>query len=400
MAVYQFIHIEAYSLVTPKKAKAGAHSVSTIVAEAARTPGSCDHVSNPLPPSILYGEPLGGLEAVCRDWAQSVKDGAGKRLRKDAHCLLAGVISAPRDMENSAWNKLRSDSIKWLVAKYGDRLRTVVEHKDESCPHVHFFVVPRLGEPFNNIHDGKLAAASFSGTSKKSKIIAYKDAMRTFQSAFSEDVGLPNGMLKLGPRRRRLSRAEWHREKEQARNIAIGVEQIKREGVRIHQELDRAKRNGFIQGQTEAALEYGMRNPFARFLGFWKNLSLQSAALQNALQVAEAHATHWEAAARAVSAKLKISNGMLGKIKPKYLLLEQRCQALSSQLLKVNQERDSLKHQNELSQKENWRLRKMVEQSELKLDLLTYKAEEDSDISATIAEVLRAREQDFVEFGM
>lgn len=397
--MYQFIHIEAYSLLTPKKAKAGAHSVSTIVAEAARAPGSCDHVSNPLPPSILYGEPLGGLEAVCRNWAQSVKDGAGKRLRKDAHCLLAGVISAPRDMESSAWNKLRSDSMKWLVAKYGDRLRTVVEHKDESCPHVHFFVVPRLGEPFNNIHDGKLAASSFSGSSKNSKIIAYKDAMRAFQNAFNEDVGLPNGMLKLGPRRRRLSRTEWHREKEQARNIAIGVDRNKREGDRVQQELVRAKRNGFIQGQAEAALEYGMSNPVARFLAFWKDRTLRSAALQSALQVAEAHATHWEATARAVSAKLKISNGMLGKIKPKYLLLEQRCQSLSSQLLKVNQERDSLKHKNEQSQRDNLRLRRMVEQNELKLDLLTHKAEEDSNISATIAEVLRAREPDCVEFG-
>ncbi|NOL74620.1 mobilization protein, partial [Klebsiella pneumoniae] len=83
----------------------------------------------------------------------------GHATRKDALCLLAGIVSAPKDIAPEAWEAFQRDSVGWLQGKYGKALRTVIAHHDESHPHLHFYVIPEAGNRFESVHQGRLAAA-------------------------------------------------------------------------------------------------------------------------------------------------------------------------------------------------------------------------------------------------
>lgn len=219
---YQFIHVESYSRTQPKKGKTGGHSVSSVVNEAIREPNSIPHVENPKPPVYIYGKPLELLEETCEAWAASMTDAKGRKLRKDALCLVAGVVSMPDDTTTEAWESFRSDAVAHLKKKYGDRLQTVIEHTDETHPHLHFYVVPLPGERFEAIHQGKAAAANVKreGGLKGAQNQAYKSAMRAYQDEFFEGVGIKNGLTRIGPGRRRLTREEWKLEQLQVETAA------------------------------------------------------------------------------------------------------------------------------------------------------------------------------------
>ncbi|MGE6447134.1 plasmid recombination protein [Pseudomonas bubulae] len=228
--MYQFVHVESYSRSSPKTAqhknsksgksssKSGGHCVKYIVDEATRADGAHPHVDAPAPPILHYGKPLDQLEVTCEAWASTMTDSRGHKLRKDALCLAAGIVSAPHDIEPEAWEKFRSDSIAWLKEKYGDALESVVEHTDESHPHLHFYVVPKPGQRFESIHQGRAAAAAEKGQGGKKgeQNQAYKAAMREFQDEFFDRVGIQHGFTRIGPGKRRLTREEWKLEQIQA----------------------------------------------------------------------------------------------------------------------------------------------------------------------------------------
>ena len=205
--------------------------MSSVVNEAIREPNSIPHIDDPKPPVYIYGKPLESLEATCEEWAASMTDAKGRKLRKDALCLAAGVVSMPDDTTPEAWETFRSDAVGHLQRKYGDRLQTVIEHTDESHPHLHFYVVPLPGERFEVIHQGKAAAAEVKreGGLKGAQNQAYKSAMRQYQDEFFEVVGIKNGLTRIGPGRRRLTREEWKLEQLQVETAAkiIAVAQDK-----------------------------------------------------------------------------------------------------------------------------------------------------------------------------
>lgn len=238
--MYQFVHVESYSRTAPKAAesknkktgqasgKAG-RSVSWVVNEAIRDAGSIPHIDTPQAPIYLHGEPLEQLEATCESWASSMTDAKGRKLRKDALCLAAGIVSAPNDIDPQAWEAFKRDSLQWLKDKYGDSLRTVIEHVDESHPHLHFYCVPQPGQRFETVHEGKAAAAEAKaqGKAKGLQNQAYKSAMRTFQDDFYDKVGIDHGFTRLGPGKRRLTREEWKQEQHQAAYAAAAIDKAK-----------------------------------------------------------------------------------------------------------------------------------------------------------------------------
>lgn len=240
--MYQFVHVESYSRSTPKRAssinkktgkvssaKSSGHCVSYIVNEAIREVNSIPHVKNPLPPEYLFGEPLEALETTCNEWASSLKDARGHAMRKDALCLAAGIVSAPKDITPEAWDAFQRDSVQWLKDKYGPALRTVIAHHDESHPHLHFYAVPEPGQRFESIHQGRQAAAQVKaeGGLKGLQNQAYKAAMRGFQDEFYERVGIEHGFTRIGPAKRRLTREEWKLEQIQAAAAARAIEVAK-----------------------------------------------------------------------------------------------------------------------------------------------------------------------------
>lgn len=221
---YQFIHIETYSRKSSSFSRKGKNgktkdvytrSIKEIVDEANRIAGNCAHVENPQPPKLLHGCDVSKVPEICEDYAKETKDPKGRKLRSDALVVIAGVVSVGDD-DREQWPKIRDDSVKYLIDKYGDRLKSVVEHTDEAYPHIHFYVVPHPGERLEDIHEGLKARNELdrAGNELKVRNDAYKKAMKTFQNDFFSAVGLKNGLTRIGPGAERLSRKNWHKRKE------------------------------------------------------------------------------------------------------------------------------------------------------------------------------------------
>lgn len=228
----QFVHISVYSLQPSKKTSRGADrkwSVRDVLAEASREPQACLHVQKPKPPILLRGPSLAELEAEINAIHARSSDATGRRLRKDASVLLAGVASYPRGgIEYDYWKQC---TLEWLQLEFGDHLRSVVEHTDEAHPHFHFYAVNPDGGNVKDLHPG-FRAAKGAQTPREQRL-AYNTAMRAFQDRFWEHVAGPSGLARLGPGRQRMSRAQWTRMKfglpaqaallQRAREIARGT---------------------------------------------------------------------------------------------------------------------------------------------------------------------------------
>lgn len=234
---FQFVHIECYSLSSPKKARKGSPqkwSASDILAEAARRPGACDHVTEPLPPTLIHGTTLEQIEAELTDIQSNTRDAVGRRLRKDATVLLAGVASYPADGDDyEMWKQL---TVEWLRCRFGENLRAVVEHLDESHPHLHFFIIDPIAGNVKGLHPGFAAAKGMANPVLQRK--AYTEAMRAFQDEYWGHVGGPTALARVGPQRRRLTRAEWAQEQAdlQAQAATLQSVRTKLEEVRVREE--------------------------------------------------------------------------------------------------------------------------------------------------------------------
>lgn len=228
---YQFFHLEAYARVgsrqervhhkTKKPYVVQKLSIDEVVAEAERAPSAAPHVANPKPPIRLHGCSPSEAAERAKTWAEGVRDSKGRKMRKDGLCLAAGVISMPDEMRKD-WPRYREAVVRWLKKQYGDRLLSVVDHQDENHPHLHFYAVARDGESFDRLHPGRTAAAAAAarGADKKTQRVEYMNAMRAWQDDFSRECAANFGLARLGPGRRRLSRAEWKREQAQAKAFA------------------------------------------------------------------------------------------------------------------------------------------------------------------------------------
>lgn len=183
-------------------------AVRDIIAEASREPQACLHVPSPTPPILLHGPTLAELEAEVATIHGRSTDAAGRRLRRDASVLLAGVASYRRD--GSEYEYWKRATVEWLQLEFGEGLRTVVEHTDEAHPHLHFYAVNSTSGNVKDMHPG--FRASKGAPTPKEQRVAYNTAMRAFQDRFWEHVAGPSGLARLGPGRRRLSRAQWARE--------------------------------------------------------------------------------------------------------------------------------------------------------------------------------------------
>lgn len=281
MAGYQFFHVEAYSREESTKkrtqtkknangtfsskevAKEKRGSVSWVIAEAKREQDSCYHIENPQPPIILIGD-LDDVGEKSTAWAENSKDAQGRKLRKDAHCLLSGVISLPR-VEEKQWDKFKIKAIEWLKEKYKDNLQCVIEHQDEAHPHLHFYAIPKAGQSFDDIHEGKRAQKEFKKqnpqATKQEQNIAFSEAMRATQDDFSKRVGQPFGLTRLGPGRRRLTRKAWQAEQAQAK----ALKDVEKTAKKRHEHY---KKIGLEAGRQQAEAQALGSKAGAIFSGF------------------------------------------------------------------------------------------------------------------------------------
>lgn len=266
---YQFIHVEAYARVAGA-GKTGGRNIGDVLAEADRKPGNCPHIdpeklANPaLAPARIYGLKLEKVEEEATKWAEHAKDAQGRNLRKDGHCLLAGVVSLPAGTPDKDWQRFKADALKWLKNEYGSALRSVIEHKDESHPHLHFYAVPEHGKDFASLHAGQKAAreAKAQGLKKGEQNRAYCEAMRAWQDKFSLEVGQKHGLTRLGPGRRRLTRAEWQKEQQQAK----ALQQARSKAKKVLKQAEKQAEEITQQAQEKAQKTAGFGASVGGFL--------------------------------------------------------------------------------------------------------------------------------------
>lgn len=225
--MYQFCHVNAYARKVSVKSKPRPDdekiwNVQDILDEATRKEGCfSEDITDPQPPIHIYGSPIEQIPELVQHWADNTKDNKSRKTRVDAKCLLAGVFSAEPGTPPEEWEKIKADGVAWAKEKYGPRLRTIIEHIDEPNPHCHFFVIPLPGEAFETVHEGLAAkkAAIAGGMKPKEANKPYIEAMKAFLDEYHDRVGAPNGMTRIGPGRRRLTRKQWLAEQQQAEAI-------------------------------------------------------------------------------------------------------------------------------------------------------------------------------------
>jgi len=238
---YQFIHAETYSRKkTDKK-----FSVKEIIGEASRKEGDCPHVPEPHPPNLVYGIGLDELESLhdsmCDNAKMTNNKGQSRSIRKDQQTLGTVVLSFPSIAEkedpkayNQNYENWKKLSVDWLKEKYGDELKTVIEHTDESHPHLHAYLIPDdLKSDKYNI--GRRAKTDFLKSDESKKLEPkeankvgdrkYKEAWREWQDSYYEKVAIPCGLSRIGPGKRRLSRDAWQKENQQAQSLKRAISQ-------------------------------------------------------------------------------------------------------------------------------------------------------------------------------
>ncbi|WP_408913684.1 hypothetical protein [Brucella pseudogrignonensis] len=242
---FQFAHVETYSRKGNAK---GGQSVKWVLAEARRDEGACPHVSRPGTPKQIYGISLGEVERLhdelCASVRYEVAGGKTRAVRQDQHTLFTIVCSYPVAMEQVHGNleetrrlhEWQDRNIGWLKAEYGNDLKCVVLHDDEQFPHIHGYVIPD-DLRCRNLHVGVAAKDAImkagpndnedSKAHNKRGDVAYRSAMSKWQDRYFEQVGLPSGLTRLGPSKRRLSRDAWMAEQAAVKSVQIAQEKVR-----------------------------------------------------------------------------------------------------------------------------------------------------------------------------
>ena len=233
---YQFNHVEVFARRGPhrKNSRARKNSMWDIRDEMVRSPHACSHVTDPKPPNVVFGMHPNAAFAMAADRAGQAVDKIGRRLRPEALVVLVGVATWPVTTAEvgcdpqalNLYLKWRAATIRWLQAMWGDLLTSVVEHLDEERPHLHYIVVPEIDSNrhlrIESVHAGFRAATECEqagGTPPEQKQ-AYQREMMRFQDAYYYEVGARFGLTRKGPRRQRLTRAEWLERKREAEVLA------------------------------------------------------------------------------------------------------------------------------------------------------------------------------------
>lgn len=260
---YQFIHLEGYA----RKADTKGRDTNFIFGEASRRPDASVHVASPAPPVIVHGLSIEEVQELHDSAVASatvaVKGGKTRKLRSDQKTLHTIVASHPFTMheirsdpdkrrEAEAWERR---TIAWLQDQYGDDLKSVIRHEDESHFHIHAYVVP-ISDPelkAQKYHPGAtvkravMDAGPTEGEDQKALMkranAAYTATMRAWQDSYHEAVAVPSGLTRLGPQRRRLSRDEWQREQVQAKALQKVVQRARQVKKDAETFIDRTKAN-------------------------------------------------------------------------------------------------------------------------------------------------------------
>jgi hypothetical protein len=239
---YQFAHTETYARRISRLGGRGTRTTRQIFAELAREPGHCEHVRMPSCPVVLHGMSPAQAEAEHDRLAAEARTPAGRRVRADTRTLYTEVHSLPRPPsevdrpEVQDWLRRITASRVAAVEARGGEVLGVWLHVDEPHLHVHLMGVSRgdLQCRADLLHDGRRAQAEARarGEDRRGQTRAYCAAMRAWQDEVYRSVSAvcDCSLARIGPRRRRLTRAGWHAEQ---RALGAMAEGLRRAGAAL-----------------------------------------------------------------------------------------------------------------------------------------------------------------------
>lgn len=201
----QFAHTESFSL--NKNPKSKKTDVAGVCGEVTRSPGFCDHVDEVEKPDLIYGiNPLELQTKITVRFKQLKKESKGSGVagpRKDRLVLTAGIFSYPGTETDETFYEWQADCVDYLKKEYGDNLKSVVAHYDESHPHLHFLLCDlKTLRVDGGLDPAKTAQHEFRQL-KKEVTVSQFDALKAFQDRFHAQVGVKYGHeRKIGSRDR------------------------------------------------------------------------------------------------------------------------------------------------------------------------------------------------------
>lgn len=238
---YQFAHTQTYSLKGNKVNR----SVKDVLGENSRQMGQANHVENIKTPVIRFGvdpmELLSIIEQRIADAKANLK-GTGKRIQSNTHVMEGSVFSHPYTVDELRNDKdaqkkyvaWRNDMIKYAIndaKSRGLETLSVVEHLDESHPHIHLLSIPLASNDnprfdAKNCHTGHRASkqSQANGDNAKKQMLEYKSAMKKWQDEIWENVSTKHGLTRIGPRKTRLTRSQWSKQKDGAQQLQQSIE--------------------------------------------------------------------------------------------------------------------------------------------------------------------------------
>ena len=245
MAGYQFVHYEAYARTGNDKKR----SLVSIAKEGDRDSGNHPHVSAPQPPEYLLGTSfVDAAEAIVAAADSSKVNHSGKKrnVRKDANVGIGLIASHPISIEDlnamAETERIRAiatikewaeNTLKFAETEFPKLVQVAALHWDESHPHIHILIGrTKPTDDFEILHKGESARKHAQGNDrtglgKKLGNDAYTQEMRRFQDQYHAEVGIFYGQARLGPKRRRRSRAEWQKEQAQLDCVAKSLQKGK-----------------------------------------------------------------------------------------------------------------------------------------------------------------------------
>jgi len=227
-------------------------SVANVLGEARRDPGYCDHISDPRPPIVHYGEPVEGIEPILDDRLRGARDRRMRALPRSFPVLLAGVASWPverlvvqaSETEQHVYEAWLERNVEFFRAQFGDDLISIVEHVDERYPHLHVFAAAHQ-DPASRVYTLETIWAPMAqeGAKRRSKSKrseqrqAFRAEAKKIQGAYYDSVGAPSGLARYGPRRQRLTREEWRAQSEQAKALSELAARLAKRKEEIEEEV-------------------------------------------------------------------------------------------------------------------------------------------------------------------
>ncbi len=268
-----FAHKQTYS----QKGNSKSRPVRAIIEELERLEGACPHVPSPQPPDILEGmqphDLIGMIEArvadqnrVLRKMRKECPDRKAelRGIRIDTHVLVASVFSYPDTVDDVdedeylAWRDAVIAFSKCDAEANGLEVMTIVEHRDETHPHLHILALPVISDtnPRMNAklcHEGHVAQDEhirngWSGSPSRS----YRRVMSAWQDRYHAEVGSRHGQARTGPKRRRLDRATW---KAEQNRIALlkDAEKAERRATSANDRAEKAEARELAAAKCSAA---------------------------------------------------------------------------------------------------------------------------------------------------